>query len=409
MLRIIAFFLFIGNVSAQFSGKYLILSDADMAATAYIDGELKQIKGQRDSLSLLSIHADKVVHRNSIAVSNSVTNWVKSAAISADNKTAFVIQTRGEVSDSIKKVENVSSDFPEGNTIVSVDISNWHEPKVLDTLRVGAYPTSIELSPDGQFLAVTVQEKHSEILLIALKGNKFLGVFRHPHAVYSKEGNIRATDISWHPSGRYLAVTLEEDRTLAFYKLIETNYGTKLALLGAPVEIGDLTGKSEFTPDGKFCLVTNLRDWIQPSEIISIQFDEGGNHHIKSRIDVGRAAENFTIHPDGNQVAVLNMEGSHFSENVKEYHTDYSSISLLSLTEEGQLKLSDHKTFVGILPEGIIYNRTGNGLTTAIYEIPATQKGALEFWKISDENKLNRTNVTIQTPRGTHFVIEIKE
>lgn len=403
------FLLFSLSLGAQSAGTYLLLSDADMAASAYITGELKQQAGVRDSLILLQIDEAGESTSASIALSNSVTNWVKSVAVSADAKTTYVLQTRGEAPDSLQKVENVFTDLPKGMTLTSVNISNPQSPEVKDTLTVGSYPTSIVLSPDGKHLALTVEEKHSEILLIPLAADGgFQGVFRHPHAIYSKENNIRATDIAWHPSGKFLSVTLEEDKTLAFYKLISTNYGTRLALLGAPVPIGDLPGKSEFTPDGKYCLITNIRDWVSPSEIIAVRFDEGGNHEISSRVDVGRAAENFVLSPDGKHIAALNMEGAHFPAEMEDLHTTYSTVSLLSVNKEGELTTVDKLPFPGILPEGIIYDETGKHLTVAVFEYLEDSTGGLEFFEITEAGKLLHKPKRIKLPRGLHFIKEVK-
>jgi len=265
--------------------KYLVLSDADTALAAGLVKKKSQYRTQSDSLTLIQIDSTGGHTQNSIYLSNSVINNTKSVAISPDKTTAYILQSRGEYPDSMRYSTELDWKLPIGKTLVAVDISDIFDLRVIDTMNVGKSPASVVLSPDGKSLALTVEEKHSEIIRITLENNRFQYIFRHPHAVYSKEGNIRATDISWHPSGKYFAVVLEEDKTVAFYKFIETTYGTKLALLGAPVEVGELSAKTKFTPDGNYCLVTSRNNIETQNELIAIKFADNGNHSITENLE----------------------------------------------------------------------------------------------------------------------------
>ncbi|MCU0449701.1 MAG: hypothetical protein MUC97_07615, partial [Bernardetiaceae bacterium] len=71
----------------------LVLSDADMVASAYADGQLRTEPGVDDQLTVVNWQPGAPTLRQ-LPVPNSVTNWVNGLAISPDGQTAFVVDTR---------------------------------------------------------------------------------------------------------------------------------------------------------------------------------------------------------------------------------------------------------------------------------------------------------------------------
>lgn len=389
------FCFFSGNIYGQEITKYLVLSDADTALAVGLKSKQDQYRTQSDSLTIIQIDTSGEVIQNSIYLSNSIINKAKSVAISSDKTTAYILQSRGEFPDSMRYSTELDWKLPIGNTLLAVDISDVSDLKIIDTINVGKSPSAVVLSPDGKSLALTVDEKHSEIIRILLEKNRFKYVFRHPHAVYSKKGNIRATDISWHPSGEYFAVTLEEDRTIAFYKFIETSYGTKLALLGAPVEVGKLPTKTEFTPDGKHCLLINRDSTETKSELISIKFDESGNHSIANRQQTAINPTNFDLSSNGKQIIVLSKENSNFS------------IGLFDLDKNGALTKVQESKITGTNVQSINFDKTGKKIILSYSQYQESERGRIQFYKIDDDNKLHKMDVKVKTPKGTHFIKEL--
>ncbi len=406
-LTLLCLCFFLGNINSQEITKYLVLSDADTALAKGLESKQSQYRTQSDSLFIIQIDSSGNVRKNSIFLSNSIISNAKLVAISKDGTTAYILQSRGEYPDSMRYSRELDWKLGIGNTLMAIDISDATSLKIIDTITVGKSPSAVVLSPDGKSLALTVDEKHSEIVRILLENNRFKYVFRHPHAVYSKKGNIRATDISWHPSGKYFAVTLEEDKTVAFYKFIETTYGTKLALLGAPVEVGRLPTKTEFTPDGQYCIVINRDNTETKSELISIKFDESGNHSIVGRQPTGLNPKYFDISPNRRQIVVLNKEGSEFPNILNNFHTKYISISFFDLTENGDLaKVSEHR-IDGTNVQSIKFDQSGKKLILAYSQYSESEKGKIEIYEKGDDNKLHKTNVKLKTPQGTHFTKEL--
>jgi len=387
--------------------KYLVLSDADIALSQGLERKQSQYRTQRDSLSIIRIDSTGIVTQNSIFLSNSIINNSKSIAISADKTTAYILQSRGEFPDSMRYSRELDWKVPIGKTLVAIDISDITEMKIIDTINVGKSPTSVVLSPDGKSLALTVNEKHSEIIRIILEDNQFKYVFRHPHAVYSKKGNIRATDISWHPSGKYFAVILEEDNTVAFYKFIETTYGTRLALLGAPVEIGESLTMTQFTPDGNYCVVLNQDSTKNKNALVSIKFDENGNHKLIRSEITATNPKYFDISPNGKQIVVLNKVVSEVSNDLSKHLTEYFSINLFELTENGTFSKRNETRISETSVQNINFDRSGQRIILSYSNYAGTKAGAIEFYEIDDtNNKLHKMNVKRRTPEGTHSVME---
>ncbi len=79
----------------DFQGRYLaVLSDADMVASAYMDGDLgPRAPGMRDELALVPLRDGVPGEPRRVPVSNAVTAWPSLLALSADGRFAYVAET----------------------------------------------------------------------------------------------------------------------------------------------------------------------------------------------------------------------------------------------------------------------------------------------------------------------------
>lgn len=76
------------NQSNRFAGRYLLaISDADMVASAYVDGKLNHSPDAKDTLTVISLPTSgqnpTIAQLN---VSNSVASWPNVIAVSSDGK-----------------------------------------------------------------------------------------------------------------------------------------------------------------------------------------------------------------------------------------------------------------------------------------------------------------------------------
>ena len=140
----------------SFDAKAIIaISDADMAASAYIDGKLLKEKSTKDILSVVKFPLEKYSDEiKTVAVSNSVLNWTKGMVLSKNNNIAYVVETRGTPADNISELKNVNADFPAGGFISVIDISDLTQPKVLYKFPTGKNPIAVDISPDGEYLVI---------------------------------------------------------------------------------------------------------------------------------------------------------------------------------------------------------------------------------------------------------------
>ncbi|MEL6245153.1 MAG: hypothetical protein AAFQ85_07390, partial [Pseudomonadota bacterium] len=75
-----------------FAGGFLAVSDADMAATAYADGQLVPFEGAIDTLTLF----EGGERAGGIPASNSVISWPQVVDVTPDGRFAVVVETRGQ-------------------------------------------------------------------------------------------------------------------------------------------------------------------------------------------------------------------------------------------------------------------------------------------------------------------------
>lgn len=401
----------------QFIGKNLLVtSDADMVATAYADGKLDQVEGIEDALTVL----DLPLNQNKPAVaaieaSNSVMNWPQTVTVSPDGTKAYVIETRGQVPNNIQKFDDVWADMPKGELLTIVDISIPSQLKVLKKIAIAKSPNSVSISPDGRFLAIDNKEKGKELVIVELENglpqnSRYFAIDNDS----SEVGVVRA--ISWHPSGRYLALNLE-DRSIAFYKFQADG---SIEPFGNRLKLGTRLSEGKFTPDGRYFVVTDT-GWgdtlgyiiNRNGKLFSVSFDaNNGEHELVSQTEVGLSPEGFAMSPDASMLVTVNMRRTYAPEGILRTivpGTEYSSLSLVKMNPtSGELTtVREEYGFEGLLPEDAVFDASGKSLAVVIYNYrePSPTNGAIEFWNVistTDEPKLERTGFKIDVTRGSH-------
>ncbi len=395
----------------NFSAKgILTLSDADMAASAYVDGDLKTNSYEFDQFSAIKWHntANDILVK-SLNIPNSVTNLPKGLEISPDGKTAFVVSPRGSLPRTIQQVKNILTDFPPLSKLYAVDISDLNNPRLLDSIDVGQIPLSVDMRTNGDMLAIVTEQANNEVVLVEWKNNRFASVNKYPSGF---SGKSRITDCEWDPTGKFLAATLEETNQIVLYYIRIFPKGIAFKQFGEPVTVGKFPGLGHWTPDGRFYIVSDL-NWntsdIQ-SNIFSISFDmdEGRNHRLISTAKAGLHAEAFAISPDGQYIVAANIRESHRPINDPKF-TAYSSLSLLRLNTEGGLKTLGEYEFQGIFPQSVDFDAQSAMLAVTVFDysdLNTKSKGGIEFWQLEKGEKpaLKHTGFKIAMPRGTHIV-----
>jgi WD40 repeat protein len=383
----------------------VVLSDADMAASAIADGKLMKEIGARDLMTSIVLPlSDRSQEIGSVVVSNTATNWTKGMAISADGRTGFVLESRGQVADSIKIVKAMT-DFPAGAKMFVMDLSNAAKPTVRFGVPTGKLPLAIDMLNNQ--LVIVSSEIDKEIQLLEVDGTG------RPTRVVNtalKMPGVRATDVSWHPGGEFIAVILEESKAVQLFKA-RRNAAGKIAIFdvfGKPIAVGTKPTSGQFTPDGNFYVVSDVKDGTAKSEIAVIQIntaDAAVESKVVSQATVGAWAEGFAISPDGSMVVTTNANKSYLPWDNAELSRK-SSVSLLSLAKDGKIANVAEYEFEGIAPQSVVFDKTGDNIAVAVYEYFdfGKRNGGVEFWKITKGTtpSLTRSAVKVNVARGAH-------
>ena len=412
------------NTTVNFMGQALLVtSDADMIATAYADAKLDRFPGLEDALTVVDLPLNpEQPGMTSIPVSNSVMSWPQIIAVSPDGQRAYVVEVRSRPDDGINKLNDIDQ-MPSGRYLTVVDISERLRPKLMESVDIGRNPEHISISPNGEFLAVNLNEPGKELLIVALQPNGRLGkraYFPMP-LDGTREDNHTAI---WHPSGQYLAIAQDRNRRVGFYQVKRGDNAIAIEPLGTPLEIGNHLGHPRFTSDGRFLLVPDLK-WSRytnqtlnfllnpPGELISVQFDPDaeGPARVVSRVEVGLSPEGFALSPDETLITTVNLRRTYLPSVLPAWRgKPYSSLSLLQFDPStGQLTKVEEYGFEGLLPEQAIFDATGQSLAVVIfnYREPSPTTGAIEFWTViqGEPPRLERTGYILETVRGAHDIV----
>ncbi|MEM8634879.1 MAG: beta-propeller fold lactonase family protein [Pseudomonadota bacterium] len=406
-----------------FEGRFLAVSDADMAGTAYADGKLEPLAGAIDEVTLFS-NGEPVA---TAAASNSVVSWPQIVDVSADGRHAYVVETRGSLGQSVEEVDSAYTAFPDGTSLRAYEIVDGQLNEVALLDDVGPNPQFVEVSPNGRFLLIGTEADGRELGIIPLdedgrpKTPSFINL-DPPYEEIDAEKRVRVAHLS--PDGRTLAVNVGNVR-IQFYDLIINDSGIPVRAehKGNPIEVGVRLAVGRWTPDGRFFLITDVNGY---DSSLTMLMQRGGQVHViapptseKSArlIDssrVGRFAEGLEISDDGTRVASIAMERTYLPELVfletwprrRTY-----LLTLLSLNPEtGELTELDRVHAAGVLPEDVIFDETGTNLAVATFHRrkgPDRQRGFIDFFEITDDDQLRIQGRTQAVMRGPHDLVRL--
>lgn len=380
----------------------LALSDGDMAASAVVDGKLMKEVGVKDALSVYPLPLKLGQEIGSTALSNSAIGWSRTAAVMSDGRYAFVIETRAQTTDSVKTVKNVATDFPAGSNLYIVDISNMAKPSTR-RVSVGKNPLAVDML--GSNMLITSEETAKELRMFEI-GAGGLPTRNVPIALNLQ--NARATDVTWHPEGEFIAITVEETKEIWLYKAKRNPQG-KIATFeafGTPAKLTGKPGLGSFTPDGSLFIVSDLA-----GELVAIQFNttaadpKTAEHKVVAQTPVAAGVESFAISPDGTMIVTANKANS---AQPWEGSVGKAGVSLLSLAKDGKAtKVADYE-IDGIAPESIIFDKSGDNVAVSVFEYfdYGRRDGGIEFFKVNKGGapSLTKQMAKISAPKGCHTV-----
>jgi hypothetical protein len=418
---------FAGKISA---GTIAAISDGDFVGQTYATGRLAPVEaGHRDLLTVLSI-ADGKVRTGSLPVSNSVTSAPEILALTSNGDTALVTERLGQRPQGGTMVR----DLPSGNRLFAVDLSDRTTPRLADAVEVASFPEALAVSPDDRRVAVVSNTPEASLVqIVSLSDGRFGDVTRFDLANHGvtgdaegPRGGVTATNVQWHPSGRFIAVNINTQNRVAFFKVVETNEKPTLQPWGNIVEVGADPFVGRFTPDGRFYLTsdwgrnfaaTDLSGRIpdRPSSISVIRLADPSDpeatdlHERITGAATDMAAEGLAVSPDGTLIATINMRTTAFPPDSPRFQRE-ATISLLTFDPEtgGIAKAADY-SFEGVLPEGGTFDLAGEHFLATVFhghEGADPNMGAgLEVFRVVKDKKPSLERLgRLPLPHGVHHV-----
>lgn len=400
----------------SFDAKGIVaISDADMAASAFANGKIYKEKGTKDAFTSIKLPLEKSYDEvRSVIVSNSAANHTKAMVVSNTHHLAYVVDTRGMLADNVAELKNINEDLPAGGFITVIDIADVAHPKVLYKFPTGKNPIGIDISPKGEYLVLCTEEEGKELQVLELDPTgKPVRIIHRPQGLPA--GKI--SDVSWHPNDNFIAFTFEDTKEVGLLKTTRdgpTNKIVRLELQGKPVKIGITPGAGQFTPDGKFYLIPDLKrgQGDVEGELFVIKFNlEGTEHFPISKAKVGQNPEGFAISPDGSLIVVANIKRTFLNWESADLSRK-ASLSLLKLMPDGSLVNHGEYEFEGILPKSVEFDRSGKNIAVTVYDYFNYGKhfGGIEFWKVNqgDKPSLQKQDFKMFLTRGCHSLRVVK-
>ncbi len=394
--------------SIAFNARGMVaISDADMAASALTDGKLLRDNTVKDKLT--SIKFPLVRGGSSIGeitVPNSSLTYNKSMAVPKTGGLAFVLDTRSSPAEGVNDYPDVVKGFPDGARLYVVDIVNMANPKVQFQFPVGKNPTSIDIYKNELMISTSVAGKE----LVFYETDDSGKPTRALYLPSTLDSTNRIIDLTWHPTGNYLAVTLETTGEVALYKVLRDGGKLKnIEMVGKPFKVGETPTSGKFSEDGKYYYVMDSKGAMGkatgPGELHVVEFGlTSGDHKVTSSIPTGTNPGAFAISPDGSMVVVANDNMTAMAWD-KAGADQGSSLTLYTLAEGKLTKVNDY-AFPGILPQSVAFDKDGSNLAVAVYEYLdyGGRTGGVEFWSVTKgaTPSLTKQMAKISVERGCH-------
>lgn len=413
-------------------GRYIAaISDGDMRAYAYIDGQIGEKRGA-DALSLIGLPLQSGNVSASIEVSNSVINPVYSIAASPDGNTVFVAETH-----TAQEPGDVTiRDLQPGTTLRAIDVSDLSAPRVIDSTEVGNRPLGVSVSPDGRTLVLATKTAGSPLTFVPFTD----GAFGEPRQ-FALQNVSEMPELfdkgqlphhaEWHPTEDIVAVTLNLRGQVQFYRVIRDASGavSEIAQWGNAVATTKWPMSGKFSRDGRFFVVNDLKwgpdigpnrngTYAPPSQLVSIQLApleaDAPRHFIISGANVPQHAESIAFSNAGDLIVTLNLGQTWVPEDQPGH-----SLSTLSLVRfdpaNGHLTHLGDWEMLGILPEGVAFDASDQYVVAGVYEYegPEPRASALEIWRVKRQPdrpaRLVPTGFSIPTGPGAHSLIVVND
>lgn len=395
------------NSLINFNARSLVvLSDADLSASTFSDGLLLRDAIAKDRLTSVKFPVERSGSIQSILVPNSAVNYSKSIAVPSTGGLAFVIESKTSPAESVKEVKDLAAEN-KGQRVYVTDIVNPVSPKLKFPFSIGNNPLSIDIYKNELIISTEEAGKKLSFLETDPEGKPT----RLVNLPIDTDSTQSLVDISFHPSGEYVAASLAPSGDLVLYKIIRENEKLKnIETVGKPVKLGDKLTFGRFSADGKKYFVVDSKG--EPGkasgegELLVVNIDtEAGDHKVAGKVAIGANPESFAINPDGSLIIVATA-GNGFTPWSAADGSQVGQLTLIKVGADGALTKAGDYPVGGILPSSVAFDKDGSNVAVSIFEYLdyGDRKGGIEFYTVSkgDSPSLVPQKAKISVERGAH-------
>jgi hypothetical protein len=426
-------------------GSYLAVLNDETTAAAMSKSAGKAASDQLTVIKLPILDADATVQEwqtsfTRLPVPSAMGNQPGAIAASADGSMLFIVSAEG----------NAKNGDAAGQRVLAMSMADPMNPKAPDGAGAaaleGAGPSAIALSPDGTLLAAACRKSGAELALVTIGASGFEQTNTWSLSALGLKSGEKAWHVSWHPSGKFLALIAPESRSVAFFELYRDAEQIGLAPFGPPVVLADTAQVPVFGQfagsSGNTFLCVSLgspnsggkgpgADAPTPGAVTSIAFDSTGElvpatentpehvqaaHRISGFARTGIAPVGLALHSSGQRAVIANTRA------VREGLAG-GSLSVLALNTDGAIE-AWFETGLGTIqgqsdssvPTSITTDPSGSVIILAVVGKDDTAgEGELIFYTLrkhggsagEEADKLNRAPLRVgvgKLPHGTVIV-----
>lgn len=384
----------------------VVLSDADLSASTFSDGMLLREVTAKDKLTSVKFPVERAGTVQSILVPNSAVNYSKSLAVPSTGGLAFVIESKTSPADAVKEIKDLAAEN-KGQRVYVVDVVNPSAPKLKFPFSIGTNPLSVDIYKNELIISTEEAGKKLGFLETDPEGKPT----RLIYLPIDTDSTQSLVDVSFHPSGDFVAASLAPSGDLVVYKIVRENGKLKnIETVGKPVKLGDKLGFGRFSADGKTYFVVDAKGDLGKTsgeaELLAVTIDtEGGDHKVGGKVATGANTGAFAISPDGTLIAVASA-GNGIAAWAGADAGQGGKVTLVKVGADGALTKGGEAAVGGILPSSVAFDKDGSNLAVSVFEYLdfGDRKGGVEFFTVTkgDAPALTPQKGKISVERGAH-------
>jgi len=248
-----------------------------------------------DSVSVIDLAAYPPKVIGQVQVPAAMIGPPEAVAVSRDD--SFAIVTAAQ------KINPADAMHPADNDQVSViDLSRPANPRVLQTVAVGAVGVSGVAMNAKQNLVLVAAKMSDAIVVLRLAGKTLT-----PVGKIDLGTKAQPTDVVFAPDGRH-AYAVAQGASKIMELAVE---GTKVTLTGQDVAPGRSPYGASVTPDGNWLINTNVGGALDSTDRTgTLSVTDLKAHRLALSLAVGRTPEHVTLSPDGKYALVVLANGA---------------------------------------------------------------------------------------------------